>query len=250
MRASKLLPLVLVAFVLTLLPPGAEAQNLARVYVVSPQEGADLAAAIREHAQWREQNGDPWTWGVYEVVNGRNLGDFVIRSGGHSWADFDAYEQGEFAEAAAAHYQATMAPAVGSISSVITAADTAHQRLPESFETIQLYSVITWYLKPDKVQDFQEAIDKIQGAAEQTDWPARYAFVSTVNGADGPQRSVVLFYENWAAFEGPEKTFDEMMGEVYGEEAEAIFRKFSESYRWSESYVLRIRPDLSVNLGG
>lgn len=250
MRVFRLLPAVLAGFVLSLLPRVAPAQELARVYLVSPKEGADLTAAIREHARWREQNGDPWTWGVYEVVNGENLGSFVIRSGGHSWADFDAYEQGEFAEAAGAHYEATMAPAIGSVSSVITAADTAHQRLPESFENIQLYSVITWHLEPDKVQDFQEAIDRIHAAIGQTDWPARYAFVSPANGADGPQTSIVLFYENWAAFRGPEKTFDEMMQEAYGEEAEAIFQKFSGSYRWSESYVLRIRPDLSVNLGG
>lgn len=249
MRAPKILSFILAALVLALLPQGAHAQDLARVYTVSPKEGADLEAAIREHAEWREQNGDPWTWGVYQVVNGENLGDFVIRSGGHSWADFDAYDQSEFAEAAGAHYESTMGPAVGSISNMITVADTAHQRLPESFENIQLYSVITWHLDPERTQDFEEAIDQIHDAIVQTGWPVHYSFVSPVNGTGGPRRSLVLFYEDWAAFEGPETTFDEMMGEVYGDGAAAIFEKFSGSFRWEESFVLRIRPDLSVNLG-
>ena len=249
MRLSNPLPVIALISLFALLPDGAEAQDLARIYTVSPAEGADLEAAIREHAQWRQENGDPWTWGVYEVVNGEDLGSFVIRSGNHSWADFDAYEQGAFAEAAGANYEATMAPAVGSISSVIMAADTAHRRLPESFENIQLYAVITWHLLPDKVQDFQEAIGQVHDAIVQTDWPTHYAFASPVNGADGPQMSLVIFHENWADFEEPEKTFDQMLAEVYGEEAGAIFEKFAASYRWEENFILRIRPDLSVNLG-
>lgn len=253
MRASKLFSLVLfvlAAFLLAMLPRGADAQNLAQLYKVSPQDGADLESAIREHAQWREQNGDPWTWEIYELATGENLGDFYIRSGGHSWADFDAYEQAEFSAAAFEHYAATMAPAVESISSWISETDTAHARIPESMENIQLFQVITWHLKPDKGQDFEDAIDKFHDAIVQTDWPVHYVFGSPVVGADGPQTSLVLFYENWAAFEGPEKEFGEMMAEVYGEEAGEIFQKFSGSIAWSESFVLRIRPDLSVNLGG
>lgn len=250
MRAAKLLTPLLALFFLAGAPDGIEGQNLAQIYHVSPAEGADLAAAIGEHAQWREANGDPWTWEIYEVVQGENLGDFFIRSGGHAWADFDAYEQVEFAPAAAEHYESTMAPAVGKISSWIAVGDTAHQRLPETMENIQFFHVITWKLKPDKAQDFRDAIDQIHQAIVQSDWPVRYTFASPALGADGPQMSLVIFYENWAAFEGPEKNFDEVMAEVHGEEAETIFQKLGTSFSSEESSVLRIRPDLSVNLGG
>lgn len=249
MRASSIAPFVFLSFTLLLVPRGAEAQNLARVYQFSAAEGADLEAAIAEHAAWREANGDPWTWGVYQVVTGEDQGDFVIRSGGHSWADFDAYEEFEFAEAAGAHFEATMAPAVGSVSSVITVADTAHRRFPESFENIQLYEIITWHLKPDRVQDFREAIDRIHDAIGETDWPAHYGFFSPVVGTDGPQMSLVVFFENWADMAPPETSFEEMMAEVYGDEAGAIMEKFTGAFRWEESQVLRIRRDLSVNLG-
>lgn len=249
MRASSVVSFLFLSLSLLLLPQGAQAQNLARVYQFSAAPAADLEAAIAEHAAWREANGDPWSWGVYQIVTGEDQGDFVVRSGGHSWADFDAYEESEFAEAAAAHFEATMVPAIGSVSSVITAADTAHQRFPESFENIQFYEILTWHLKPDRVQDFQEVIDQIHDAIVQTDWPARYGFFSPVVGADGPRVSLVLFFENWADFESPETSFEEMMAEVYGDEAGAIVEKFASSFRWEESYVLRIRPDLSVNLG-
>lgn len=251
MRVSRLLSLVAVATILAVLPRGVDAQNLAQIYHVTAKDGADLAAAIGEHANWREANGDPWTWQIFEVAQGENLGDFYIRSGGHSWADFDAYEQAEFAASAMEHYQATMAPAVGSISNWIAMSDTAHQKLPESMEGMQLYQVITWQLKPDRMQDFQGAIDKFQEAIEQTGWPVHYTFAFPVAGTtDGPQASLVIFYENWAAFEGPEMEFDEMMGQVHGEETEAIFQQFSGSFSSESSMVLRLRPDLSVNLGG
>lgn len=250
MRASKLLPALLAALVLALLPSATQAQNLAQIYQVTPAPGADLEAAIGEHARWRQENGDPWTWQVFQVAQGPNLGDFYIRSGGHSWADLDAYEQGEFAEAAGEHYQSTMGPAVGKTSNWISATDTAHQRLPESMENIRLFQVITWHLKPDKGQEFQEALDAIQEAIEQTDWPVHFTFVSPVSGLSGPQVSLVIFNEDWASFEGPEQSFDEMMGQVHGEGAMEIFQKFSGAFTKEESVVLRLRPDLSVNLGG
>lgn len=249
MRASRLLPALFAAFVLALLPRGAEAQNLAQIYHVSPAPGADLESAIAEHARWREANGDPWTWEIYQVAQGEDLGDFYIRSGGHAWADWDTYEQSEFARSADEHYASTMGPAVGEITSWIAMGDTAHQRLPESMENIQFFNLIRWNLKADKVQDFQDAIDKIHDAIVQTEWPVHYTFVSPVVGTEAPQMGLVIFYEDWAAFEGPERQFDEMMGEVYGEEAQAIFEQLGASYWSEETMVLRIRPDLSVNLG-
>ncbi len=60
---------------------------------------------------------------------GENLGQFGIRSAGHSWADFDAYDAG-FGPEGLVHWNATVAPLVESISSAITTVNLAISNPP------------------------------------------------------------------------------------------------------------------------
>ena len=71
-----------------------EAEDLARIYFVDPKPGmaGQLEEALKTHLEWRKQHNDSWTWATFHVVNGDNFGQYGIRSGGHTWADLDAYE--------------------------------------------------------------------------------------------------------------------------------------------------------------
>ncbi len=81
----------------------------------------------------------------------------------------------------------------------------------------------------------------------QTNRPVHYAFTNLVNGGSGPAVTLVLPYENWAAFQGPEQTPFQLMVEVYGqEEATAAFEQFTSTFTRTESWVIRVRWDLSV----
>lgn len=250
MRTTRKLPIgvgTVVAIIAALLAMPAEVaaqDNKAQVYHVDPEPGFE--AAWQDHAEWRTEHGESWDWSVYQVVQGEHLGDFIIRSGGHSWSEFDTYNEG-FGERAGQHFSANVAQLVEDGRNYIVAVDTALMRLPEDMEQPQLVSVDTYYLTAGGAQDWWDAAEKFHEAIAGEDAAGyRYALLSPEAGASGWAR-VVDFHENWASFAPPERSFEELMQSVYGEEqAQEIFDRFSSSFHRVESMVVRYRPDLSV----
>ncbi len=226
----------------------AQMNNLARMYFVTatPGHGAQLETAIKEHAQWRKQSGDPWTWMVYQIVSGEHLGDFVIRSGDHSWADFDAYDAG-FGTKGGAHWEEHVMPHVASITGTINVVDTTNVRWPEDQSKINLLAVYTYHLKPGKEQAFTQAVGKIHKAIVEHKYPTYYGFDWTAIGPGGQTVSLVLPFENWAAMQGPEEELGAFLVRAMGqEEAMKTFEQFDSTYHASESMVVLLRRDLSV----
>lgn len=234
-----------IAFGFMLAPP-AQAQDLARLYHVTPADAGAFEAALAEHVAHRIEQGDPWGWTVMQVVSGEDLGDFIYRSGSHEWADFDAYDEG-FGGEAGQHYQETVAQHVADTRQWVTATDTANSRLPAEWDAIHLIGVTTYHLEPGMQQQFDEVIGTIHGAIVDADWPAHYSWVYMVTGTGGPQRTLAVFHENWADFEQPEPPFMQMLQQQLGEdEAKNVMERLGETYRYIENMVVRIRPDLSV----
>ena len=84
-------------FVVLLAVPGAaqqEAGTLAQEYwmKVKPGMGAEFEKGYRAHNEWHRNN-DAWPWETWQILVGENVGSYVIRTGGHDWADFDANAQ-------------------------------------------------------------------------------------------------------------------------------------------------------------
>ena len=226
----------------------AQANNLARFYHVEAKAGhaAELDAAIEAHAQWRKQNSDPWAWTVYQVVNGTNLGDYIILSSGHTWADFDAYDAG-FGMKGSAHWQENVMPHVASVESAINASDTTHVNWPADPQTVNLISVVTFHLKPGHGQAFEQAIGMFHKTIMEHKYPAHYSFGWVLNGANSGAVHLVLPYESWADMQEPDEPMGPFMVRVLGEEkAMKLFQQFDSTYHHSESMVVRKRPDLSV----
>lgn len=238
----------LVAVLLLLAPGRAPAQDLVQAYEVTPRSdaGAAFESALRQHAEWREQNGDPWSWNVYQVVQGKHLGTYYARSSGHEWADLDAYYQG-FEQEAGPHFEATVGPLVKKTSASIWQTDTTHTRLPEEMTEGMLVSVTIYHLKAGKQQDFMEAFGQFHEAAMDADYDLYYVVEQPMNGIGGPQVEVAVLHENWADFEQPTTTVQELLTEAYGEEeTQSLFQKFSGSFHHYENMVVAHRPDLSV----
>ena len=226
----------------------ASAQELARIYHFTPTDGGPFQAALEKHVKDRIEHEDPWSWGIYQVVSGEDYGDFYIRSGGHDWADFDAYDQG-FGSEAGLHFQVAVGPLVKDVEQWITQEDTAHSRLPAETEwpDINLISVTTYHLQPGMEREFNDLIGTIHGAIEGADWPVRYAWADMVAGTGGPQKVLAIFHENWADFEEPETPFYQMLQDELGEdEAQDVMERFGDTFRYVENSVLRWRKDLSI----
>jgi len=225
----------------------AQAKNIARLYFVDVKvgQGAKFEAALKEHIEWRKQAGDPWTWYVHQVVNGENLGDFVIRSGNHTWADLDSYS--EFLAKGAVEFNKTVTPHIESISNLITAVDTTNINWYPNTEDVNLISVTVYSLKPGQEPVFTQAVNKIHTQIKEHNRKAYYAFEWTVNGTVGPSVALVLPYKNWAEMQGPDEDLRTFLNRVMGaEESQKVFEQFNSTYTSRKNSVIRIRRDLSV----
>lgn len=229
-----------------LLAPPAGAQDLARVYHVTPSDAGAFEAALAEHVAHRIEQGDPWGWTVMQVVSGEDFGDFIYRSGGHEWADFDTYDEG-FGGEAAGHYGEVVVPHIADTRQWVTATDTANTLYPAEWDDIHLIGVTTYHLEPGMQEQFDEVIGTIHGAIVDADWPVYYSWNYMVAGTGGPQRTLAVFHENWANFEQPDTPFMQMLQEQLGEdEAKGVMERLGETYRYIENMVVQVRPDLSV----
>lgn len=248
MRTLKLALAALVAALFTL-PATAQAQaNKAQMHHVDGKPGFD--AALERHMEWRADQGDPWGWHVYQVVQGKHAGDYVVRSGGHSWSDFDSYRSG-FGQEAGDHFGAHVAPLIEKHKNYIEAVDTATVRWPEAMDDPALIEVTTYELKPGMAEQWWSAAEKFHEAIVQEDAEGYHYALTYPEAGSGGWARVVSPHENWADFEDPPRSFEELMTAVHGEEeAQQIFEDFSSATSSFHTMVLRYRPDLSIEASG
>ena len=230
------------------LPAAAQEQagNLGRVYFVKPKAGMELQyeEAAKRHMDWHRQEKDTWTWHTWQVVNGEQLGQYVVGTFNHSWEDFDAHA--EFDAADTADALANLSKYTESVSNIITLYHEDVSRPLEGDTPLPLSQVIRFQLNVGVVPDFTYWMKKVHEAVEKTNWPPRYSWQQAINGTEGPVFVLILSRKNWAGFSPPEKPFDTMMEEAYGRrEADALRKVFQKSVRSVRSETTQYRPDMN-----
>jgi hypothetical protein len=245
----------LLAGTLTLLAGGILGQGLIahdgehvnRMFYMDVKTGHEMAfyEKLAEHAQWRRDEGDPWTWWVYQVVNGENHGDCIVRSGPVAWEALDEYEA--FDLKAAPAFWESVGEHLEDTHSKIAMLDDRFVRWHPEMDDVRLFSVITYHLKPGMQKTFVECIKKYHEVIVENDYPAYYAFDLTMNGGSGGEISLVLFHKNWADVEPPEERMMAFMARMMGEEeAMALGETFTSCFSGSESMMARYMPELSI----
>ena len=222
--------------------------DLTSAYHVRIKNGMGAAAtnALKSHAEWRKAQGDPWTWRIYEVATGEDMGDLIIRSNGHTWADFDAYD--EFLQKGALHFNAVMGSVMEGMSNTIERDLPELSNWPEG-TVAHLVSVTQFSVRIDGRRKVQDSITAINEALRGVNWGRPYSWGTTVNGGRGPSMTVAVAFKNWAEMKPPEKEMAEVLVETLGaEKAGQVWSAFAEGTRGSRNFVVRFRPDLSVNV--
>jgi hypothetical protein len=239
----------LIAALAVLSSTRVQAQNVvARTYRFTPAAGKTAAfeQALKTHAAWRKQAGDPWDWSVYQVMTGDHTGSYMVRSGGHTWADLDAYDAG-FGPKGSARFQANVAPLLASMTSWVTVSDTVHRHLPESADGYAIISLTTYHIKPGKGDQFDAAVDAYAKAGAKGGTPGRYAWFNTVNSGPGGTRGLAVFHKDWASFAPRQPSLGKATEDTFGHElADQIYRDLLGSISYTESLIMQYRPDLSV----
>ncbi len=251
MRFKKLFPAAVTALVAALLVTPAQAQEtIARSYSIVPKEGmaAQFEAAFKAHIQWRVENGDPWTWGVSTLETGEGLGEYSVRSGGHTWADLDAYDA-EFGPQGLQHYTATVAPLVESVSSTITTVNEEISNRPPADRSLAFLAITTFHIRPDRQAQFNQALVTANQLLKDHDWPFYWVWAAPVSGGGmGPTMSVVVLHTSWADMQEPETPLMVVLAQAMGQsDFEEWQTLFGESIRGQETITRRLRPDLGSN---
>lgn len=224
-----------------------DSDGIAQGFLIKPKPGMaqKFEEAYKAHVEWHRQQGDDWTWDTWQFETGEQIGQYIVRTGGHSWEDFDA--KSEFREKDGDHYTANVAQYVESITGWFTRSRYDLSRLPEDDAgPFPLITVTEYRLNPGKGGDFNYVMGKVAEAAKTTNRPGYYVVVQGAMGTNGPTRSIVGLEKNWAGFKPGEKSIREMMEEVYGlSESDSLRETFWKSVHSYQTNVLRYRADLS-----
>ena len=241
---------VLVALLLALPALAADrAGDLAIINTHTPKAGATekYEAARKKHMAWHKAQKDPWSWLTWEIVSGEASGSYYTGSFGHAWKDLDGQEKLEKADIA--DFDKGIGPTLGR-------SFTSYYKLrpdlslsPPSAEPPSAYSVLTFFLlTPDGGNDFLDTVKKINDGIKKTSYPQSgpSSWYQLVNGGESPMYVLSGGRANWAAFEAPGKSLDQMMEEAYGkEQGAAILAKGRKAIRSQRTETIKYRPDLS-----
>lgn len=226
--------------------------NLARMWVVKPKPGMDqeLEDAMKAHNAWRVENKDPWGWNTYHQVTGDSLDLWFIRSGGHSYADLDAYGDSEFSKNAYAHWLETVDPYVASYQGHLAEFAPDVSNWPADAGPYKWYWVYTYQLKPGTGRPFTAALKAITDALKAAGWDQVYAFNWQLNG-EVPAMSLAIPEEDWGGFAGPENgAYDTVAKAVGKDEADAMWAAMFEHVKRVTSTVYHRHEDMSYEGAG
>lgn len=252
MRLFRIAPLFALLFILVAPAQGtAQGSTLAFSFYVTPEAGSELAfeAAWRAHMEFREANGDPWTWEVFQEAIGDNVGRYVIRSANHSWADLDAVQAHESAQALQSHFLTTVAPLARETRSAVFGLQESISHLPPEDPPMNVVAVSVFRIDAENQMAMQEALQEYHAAATEAD-VYHAVLAPVVGGGDGPSILLASFAESFAGLEEPSPNILETMNAQHGEErTQEIAQAFLAGIEGAHSYILVRRPDLSSGGG-
>ncbi len=229
---------------------GQETTEFLQIYyefTQRPTGAGAFEAAMRQHAEVRRAEGDPWNWSVFQAMAGDNIGDFYVVTAGLRWADLDTYDANFGSRGSLYYFSDDVLATVDSVASMIQIRNEEILRLPDDTWPVTFFSLTLYHLEPDMVDEFWNVMDDVHQAVVDADYPIRYLFYSPASGAVRPQVIGVSFYQNWAGRQEPDPISQlDLLGRAYGaDEAEALADRYSQSIRSTENMIL-VRRDLEA----
>jgi hypothetical protein len=117
---------------------------------------------------------------------------------------------------------------------------------PVDLERPSLVAVTRYELTFGGARDFVAAVEKVHRAVLDRAPSRHYAWLTTVNGSDGPTMTLAVPHASWSDFEPARPALWQIVEDVYGEaEARSIRDAIERTIRSTSSSVLKLREDLS-----
>lgn len=192
---------------------------LLEYWTVTPKPGMELQfeKALTEHAQWRRDHKDPWTWYVSAEAYGPETGTYFIRSDGHTWTELGAYDASNFSSQANENWDTTVGPYVAKIQGSILEWLPAVSHWNTNVST-RVARLQTMYLKQGMEEQFLKVLTEFKKAADEAKWPYYWGYARSVTGPT-PCYTLVMAKPNFAGFEAPKPSFPDAIDGVLGKGA-------------------------------
>jgi hypothetical protein len=247
MRTARVLVVLTAGMLLAGAAPAQDKPgDVALVYSVKAKSNGwmQLDAATKKHFDWHRAQKDPFAWFVWQVASGEDIGDFVVGTFGHHWKEWDA--RAAFDAADDADFVANVLP-------LVDKADLGYWSFlpdisrPGTGMTPAAMAQITHYLvKPDGYTAFVDALRQMRAAMEGMSYPMTFSWYRLISGGEGPQFVLAVDRASWADMEPPAKPLDAALAEKLGsQKAVSLLTTLRENTRYTRSYLLRYRADLS-----
>jgi len=199
---------------------------------------------LKRHWGWHERQGETWSYLVWTVDTGKSEGAYEIVSFGHTWKEVD--ESNALVagmpppEADPEPYQQTVQESYYRYRPELSIGSPAKQPLPVA-------SVTQILLKPEAVQDFEIALQRIKRSLPNTDGTPVFSaqWYELVTGGDRPQFLLIEEHRDWASFHGSGELDALRKGNQGNQIPEEAVKSFWNSVRLIYSETWHYRPDLS-----
>lgn len=241
---------VLAASALLLMSMMAAAQTEDRVCEVSrvtPKPGTEkqLEAGRKAHNAFHTAQKDPYSIMVWSVLTGNATGSYLMTTCNMKWSSLD--RAGDFDAKDTADIARTFGQYAASSTTSYYVERTDMNRKPDdpNAKPPKMISIITFFLKGDGATPFIAAVKRIAEAQNKSNYPGKPArWYQLANGGEGPQFVLVGDRASWADMQGPEKTLQAMLEEVYGKDDNTL-QNLRAQIRYTQTELAELRPDLS-----
>ena len=221
-------------------------QMVSEVNIAMPKPGmtAQWEAGRKEHSAFHAAQKDTWSILVWEITTGERSGAYMMASPGHNWKDFDARDA--FNKLDVPNVEKTMGPySAGTGTAYYVYRDdlslTKPPATPAKMRTTAIYTLI-----PEHLNDFTDAVKKINAAIQKTNYPAKPSrWYSLANGGEAPTFVLVTDRTSWGDMEPPEKKLEDALKEAYGDSGPQVLDQLRHSCHRIVSEMSVFRADLS-----
>jgi hypothetical protein len=203
-----------------------------------------LETALKKHFAWHREHKDNFTWYIWQVTSGENIGDFVVGTFGHDWKEFDA--RAKFDEADDADFIPNVLPTVEKVDLGYWAFLPEASHPSPSPQPAAMSQITHYFVKPDGFVAFVDALKEMKTAFDKGDVPMYINWYRLVSGGEGPQFVVAIDRNSWTEMAQPAKSLDQILAEALGpQRAISVLTAIRQATRFTRSYMLSYRADLS-----
>jgi hypothetical protein len=211
---------------------------------VKPGESAKFETTLKRHWGWHDKQGETWSYLVWTVDSGKNDGAYQIVSLGHTWKEVDESN---------ALVAGTPPPEEDTEPYQQSAQESYYRYRPDlsigssTKQPLPVASVTQILLRPEAVQDFEGALQRIKQALPNSDGSPTLSrqWYELVTGGDRPGFLLIEQRRDWASFHESGELDALKWGDNGNKIPEDAVKSFWNAVRSIYSETWHYRPDLS-----